>query len=90
MTRRSGPRPGSRSAGVARACRRAAEGLSRVHTEFLTSMAEEAAENAEDFTDSDYALGEFIDRYGPRLAHFNGVMQLLSQLAMPEEKSSGG
>jgi hypothetical protein len=75
---------------VARACRRAAEGLSRVHTEFLTSMAEEAAENAEDFTDSDYALGEFIDRYGPRLAHFNGVMQLLSQLAMPEEKSSGG
>ncbi len=74
---------------VARACRRAAEGLSRVHTEFLTSMAEEAAENAEDFTDSDYALGEFIDRYGPRLAHFNGVMQLLSQLAMPEEKSSG-
>lgn len=75
---------------VARACRRAAEGLSRVHTDFLTSLAEEAAENAEDFTDSDYALGEFIDRYGPRLAHFNGVMQLLSQLAMPDEKPVGG
>lgn len=71
---------------VARACRRAAESLSQVHTEFLTGLAEEAAENAEDFTDSDYALGEFIDRYGPRLAHFNGVMQLLSQLAMPDEK----
>ena len=41
----------------------------------------------EDFTDSDYALGEFIDRYGPRLAHFNGVMQLLSQLAMPEDEN---
>ena len=74
---------------VARACRRAAEGLSRVHTDFLTGLAEEAAESAEDFTDSDYALGEFIDRYGPRLAHFNGVMQLLSQLAMPDEKPSG-
>ncbi len=71
---------------VARACRRAAESLSQVHTEFLTGLAEEAAENAEDFADSDYALGEFIDRYGPRLAHFNGVMQLLSQLAMPDEK----
>lgn len=75
---------------VARACRQAAESLSRVHTDFLTSLAEEAAENAEDFTDSDYALGEFIDRYGPRLAHFNGVMQLLTQLAMPDEKPSGG
>jgi len=72
---------------VAAACRRAAEGLSQVHTEFLTALAEEAADNAEDFTDSDYALGEFIDRYGPRLAHFNGVMQLLSQLAMPEDKT---
>ena len=71
--------------GVARSCRRAAEGLSQVHTEFLTSLAEEAAESAEDFVDSDYALGEFIDRYGPRLAHFNGVMQLLSQLAMPDD-----
>ena len=74
---------------VARACRRAAESLSQVHTEFLTGLAEEAAENAEDFADSDYALGEFIDRYGPRLAHFNGVMQLLSQLAMPDEKPAG-
>ena len=50
-------------------------------------FAEEAAESAEDFTDSEYALGEFIDRYGPRLAHFNGVMQLLSQLAMPEDEN---
>jgi hypothetical protein len=75
---------------VARACRRAAEGLAQVHTDFLTSLAEEAAENAEDFADSDYALGDFIDRYGPRLAHFNGVMQLLSQLAMPDEKPTGG
>lgn len=73
---------------VAQSCRRAAEGLSQVHTEFLTSLAEEAAESAEDFVDSDYALGEFIDRYGPRLAHFNGVMQLLSQLAMPDEPPS--
>jgi len=72
---------------VAQACRKAAKGLSHVHTDFLTTLAEEAAESAEDFTDSDYALGEFIDRYGPRLAHFNGVMQLLSQLAMPEDEN---
>ena len=31
----------------------------------------------------EYALGEFIDRYGPRLAHFNGVLQLFAQLGAP-------
>jgi hypothetical protein len=68
---------------LARSCRQAAESLSKVHTEFLSGIAQEAAENAEDFTDSEYALGEFIDRYGPRLAHFNGVLQLFAQLGAP-------
>jgi hypothetical protein len=68
---------------LASSCRRAAESLSKVHTEFLGNIAQEAAENAENFTDSEYALGEFIDRYGPRLAHFNGVLQLFAQLGAP-------
>ena len=69
---------------LARSCRQAAESLSKVHTDFLATVAREAAENAEDFADSEYALGEFIDRYGPRLAHFNGVLQLLAQLGAPQ------
>jgi hypothetical protein len=68
---------------LSRSCRLAAESLARVHTEFLGSIAREARENGEDFADSEYALGEFIDRYGPRLAHFNGVLQLFSQLGGP-------
>jgi hypothetical protein len=68
---------------LAASCRQAAESLSKVHTEFLAGIARDAAENAEDFTDSEYALGEFIDRYGPRLAHFNGVLQLFAQLGAP-------
>jgi len=68
---------------LAKACRRAAESLSKVHTEFLSGLAQEAADNADDFSDSEYALGEFIDRYGPRLAHFNGVLQLFAQLGAP-------
>jgi hypothetical protein len=68
---------------LARACRRAAESLAKVHTEFLSGIAQEAADNADDFSDSEYALGEFIDRYGPRLAHFNGVLQLFAQLGAP-------
>ena len=68
---------------LAESCRHAAEALTKVHTEFLSSIASEAASSGEDLIDSDYALGEFIDRYGPRLAHFNGIMQLFSQLGSP-------
>ena len=65
-----------------------------MHTEFLSSIAQEAADNAEDFSDSEYALGEFIDCYGPRLAHFNGVLQLFAQLGavvpqLPGQPSEG-
>lgn len=76
---------------LAASCRQAAEALSAVHTQFLATVAEEAAENAEVFTDSEYALSDFIDRHGPRIAHFNGVMQLFSQLgaALPNASKSG-
>ena len=53
---------------LANACRYAAESLAKVHTEFLSNIATEAFDNAESFSDSDYALGDFLDRYGPRRA----------------------
>lgn len=68
---------------LAVACRQAAESLSKVHVEFLSSIANEACDNAESFGESDYALGDFLDRFGPRLAHFNGVLQLFAQLGAP-------
>ena len=74
---------------LARSCRRAAESLAGVHTEFLARLAEEACENAESFSDSDFALGDFIDRHGPRLAHFTGVLQLFSQLGSPIPSEAG-
>ncbi len=74
---------------LAASCRRAAESLAKVHTEFLGGLAREAAENADDFADSEYALGEFIDRHGPRLAHFNGVLQLFAQLGAPLPPAEG-
>jgi len=74
---------------LAVSCRRAAESLAKVHTEFLAGLAREAAENADDFADSEYALGEFIDRHGPRLAHFNGVLQLFAQLGAPLPQADG-
>ncbi len=66
---------------LARMCRRAAESLSRVQTEFLASLTEEVTENAETLIAGDFMLNEFVDRFGPRLAHLNGVLQVLTQLS---------
>jgi ABC-type transporter Mla subunit MlaD len=65
---------------LSQACRKAAETLSKVQTEFLQTMTEEINEGAESLTESDYMLNEFVDRFGPRMAHLNGVLQVLAQL----------
>jgi len=65
---------------LANACRDAAEKLSNVQAEFLEKLTDEIDVHDEDMYDSEYALNEFLDRFGPRLAHLNGVLQVLAQL----------
>ncbi|MCC6508331.1 MAG: hypothetical protein IT423_04440 [Pirellulaceae bacterium] len=65
---------------LAKACRKAAESLSRVQTQFLESLTDEISDNEDSLLDGDFMLGEFVDRFGPRLAHLNGVLQVLAQL----------
>jgi hypothetical protein len=65
---------------LSRACRRAAEALSRVQTEFLESVTEEVIDNEDHLVEGDFMLNEFVDRFGPRMAHLNGVLQVLAQL----------
>lgn len=67
--------------GLARKCRKAAEALSKVQTEFLANLTEEIRDNCEALIDGEFMFNEFIDRVGPRLAHLNGVLQLLAQLS---------
>jgi hypothetical protein len=66
---------------LARRCRAAAEVLSQVQTEFLENLTMEVKDNFESLLDGEFMLNEFVDRYGPRLAHLNGVLQVLSQLS---------
>ncbi len=65
---------------LSKSCRRAAETLSRVQTEFLETLTEEIDYNSEHLLEGEYMLNEFVDRFGPRLAHLNGVLQVLAQL----------
>ncbi len=74
---------------LARCCRSAAETLSRVQTEFLRSLTDEVIDNEDALMDGDFMFNEFVDRFGPRLAHLNGVLQVLSQLStMPTTPSN--
>ncbi len=66
---------------LAKGCRSAAETLSRVQTQFLQNLTEEIEMHEDCLMDGEFMLNEFVDRFGPRLAHLNGVLQVLSQLS---------
>lgn len=65
---------------LAKNCREAAEALSRVQVEYLERMTDDICDSKDELIYGDFLLNEFIDRYGPRLAHLNGVIQVLAQL----------
>jgi hypothetical protein len=68
---------------LAESCRAAAEALSHVQVEYLDRMTAEINETAEDMACGEFMFNEFVDRFGPRLAHLNGVIQVLAQLGSP-------
>ena len=73
---------------LARRCRAAAESLSRIQTEFLVSLTEEIDENVDTLMDGEFMLNEFVDRFGPRMAHLNGLLQVLSQLSATPDRAN--
>ena len=61
-------------------CKKAAERLGRIQTDYLNSITEEIHDNFESIRDSEYMFNDFIDRFGPRFVHLNGILQVLAQL----------
>ncbi len=66
---------------LAKTCSEAAESLSRVQVDYLERITEEINDGADDMIHGEFLLNEFVDRFGPRLAHLNGVIQVLAQLS---------
>ena len=73
---------------LARNCRVAAEALGKVQTEFLSSLTREIGDNYENLMEGEFMLNEFVDRFGPRMAHLNGLLQVLSQLSATPNPAS--
>ena len=69
-------------------CHTATESLAKVQHQFLETMTQEVLDGGESMAESEYMLSEFVDRFGPRLAHLNGVLQVLSQLSSPPPKEN--
>lgn len=74
---------------LAKHCREAAESLSQVQVDYLDRMTADVDDMSHNFADGEFMLNEFIDRYGPRLAHLNGVIQVLAQLGTATPNSDG-
>lgn len=68
---------------LASGCWRAAQALGQVQADYLRTMTDEVDFNAEDMMSSEYVLNEFVDRFGPRMAHLNTILQVLGQLGTP-------
>ena len=48
--------------------------------DFLQTLADEVEDQKENLEESEYAFNDFLDRYGPRMAHLNGIIQVLGHL----------
>jgi hypothetical protein len=70
---------------LARSCRLATESLVKVQNEFIHKLTEEAVDSHETMIDSEYMLQEFIDRFGPRIAHLGGVLHMVSSLSAQKD-----
>jgi hypothetical protein len=70
---------------LARSCRIASEALVKVQNDYIHKLTEEAADGYETMMDSEYMLQEFIDRFGPRMAHLGGVLHMVSSLSAAKD-----
>ena len=54
--------------------------LEQVHAALMGELADYVEENHENLLDGDFALTDFVDRFGPRLAHLNTMLAVLRPL----------
>jgi len=65
---------------LAKFCKSAADRLGKIQTEYLNAITEEIYDNFESMRDSEFMINDFVDRFGPRFVHLNGILQVLAQL----------
>ena len=67
-------------------CRDSLGQLEQVHSALMGELVNHVAEHHENLVEGDFALSDFVDRFGPRLAHLNTMLAVLRPLAAASRK----
>ena len=67
-------------------CRVSLGQLEQVHSALMGELVNHVADNHENLVDGEFALTDFVDRFGPRLAHLNTMLAVLRPLAAAARK----
>ena len=70
-------------------CRESLGQLEQVHSALMGELVNHVADNHENLVEGDFALTDFVDKFGPRLAHLNTMLAVLRPLAAAARKSDG-
>jgi chromosome segregation ATPase len=68
-------------------CKDALGKLEQVHAALMTDLTTYVDENHDNLLDGEFALTDFVDRFGPRLAHLNTMLAVLRPLAASVKKA---
>ena len=66
---------------IGRDCKRVLPTVERAYLNLMQQVTERLEEADVDELENDFTLGEFLDRYGPRLAQLAGIINQLMPLA---------
>jgi hypothetical protein len=67
-------------------CRESLGQLEQVHSALMGELVNHVAEHHENLVEGDFALTDFVDKFGPRLAHLNTMLAVLRPLAAAARK----
>ncbi len=70
-------------------CRESLGQLEQVHSALMGELVNHVADNHENLVEGDFALTDFVDKFGPRLAHLNTMLAVLRPLAAAARKPEG-
>jgi hypothetical protein len=62
-------------------CKNAYPIMEKAFVQLLESMARDVAEQGDDGLDNDFAIQEFIDRYGMKVGQFSHMMSIIGPLS---------
>jgi hypothetical protein len=66
---------------LADACRQALPALERTYSKLITEVTEQMSQSNADNLDNEFALQEFLDRYGMRLTQLGTLLNMVAPLA---------